>query len=126
MSICVGEWRALLEEVSEYFFRDFRGEKTLISFATLVDLILRFDNFCLRCWFLVFVVTVLPPSDHLDRPLLMAVLGFSVIRGCEMFTVVRVSSVVGDMSQLLHSNLSLCARWSRVTRWSVTYSHPYI
>lgn len=66
-----------------------------MSFATFVDLIFRLNDFCFRCRFLVFAVTVLPPSDHLEGPSLIAVADFkfAVVGGCGMFAVVRVSSV---------------------------------
>ena len=92
LSFCIGEVRLGLE-VSEWLFFNFRGEKMLISFATFVGLILRLNDFCFRCRFLVFVVTVLPPSDHLEGPSLMVAVGFVVVCGCREFAIVRVGSV---------------------------------
>ena len=80
-SVCVDELWVQLGEVSEGSFLDFRGEKMLMSFATLVDLIMRLNVFCFRCRFLVFAVTVLLPSDHLERPSLMVAVGFVDVAG---------------------------------------------
>ena len=82
LSICMDKLWVWLGEVLEGSFLDFREEKMLMSFVILMDLILRLNVFCFRCRFLVFVVTVLPPSNHLEQPLLMVVAGFVDVAGC--------------------------------------------
>ena len=80
-SVCVDELWVWLGEVLEGSFLDFQGEKMLMSFVTLVDLILRLNVFCFRCRFLIFAVTVLLPSDHLKWLSLMVAVSFVDVAG---------------------------------------------